>query len=59
MREKFSIPVKVSVEDDSGTEVDETVFAELSTVEGICFVIKDCQDDGIILLIYFPYYFNP
>ncbi len=34
------------MEDDSGTEVDETVFAELSTVEGICFVVKDSHDDG-------------
>lgn len=47
MREKFSIPVnKITVEDDSGTEVDETVFAELSTVQGICFVIKESHDNG-------------
>ncbi|XP_031134996.1 uncharacterized protein LOC116035812 [Sander lucioperca] len=45
VKEKFSIPVNnITVEDDSGTEVDKTVFAELSTVEGICFVIKDDQD---------------
>ncbi|XP_031148514.1 uncharacterized protein LOC116045134 [Sander lucioperca] len=44
VKEKFSIPVNnITVEDDSGTEVDKTVFAELSTVEGICF-IKDDQD---------------
>ncbi len=47
MRDKFSIPVdKVTVEDDSGTEVDETVFAELSAMEGICLVVKDCHDNG-------------
>ncbi|XP_058653137.1 uncharacterized protein LOC131552932 [Onychostoma macrolepis] len=47
VREKFSIPGdKITVEDDSGTEADETVFAELSTVEGICFVVKDRHDDG-------------
>lgn len=47
MREKFSIPVHtITVEDDSGTEVDETVFAELSTAEGICLVIKDSHDYG-------------
>ncbi|KAJ8012627.1 hypothetical protein DPEC_G00044840 [Dallia pectoralis] len=45
VKEKFSIPVNnITVEDDSGTEVDETVFAELSTVEGMLFVIKDDQD---------------
>ena len=43
MREKFSIPVdKITVEDDSG----RTVFAELSTLEGIYFVIKDSHDDN-------------
>lgn len=47
MREKFSIHVdKITVEDDSGTEVDEAVFAELCTMEGICFVIKDSCDNG-------------
>ncbi|KAI7793219.1 hypothetical protein IRJ41_008801 [Triplophysa rosa] len=46
VRETFSIPVnKITVEDDSGTEVDETVFAELSTVNGICFVLKDGHDN--------------
>lgn len=31
----FSIPVnKITVEDDSGTEVDETLYTELSTVNG-------------------------
>lgn len=41
VREKFSIPVnKITLEDDSGTEVDN-VLADLSTMEGICFVIKD------------------
>ncbi|KAF5880260.1 uncharacterized protein DAT39_023238, partial [Clarias magur] len=45
-REKFSIPVsKITVEDDSGTEVDNEVFADLSTMEGICFVIDDSHDD--------------
>ena len=37
---------KITVEDDTGTEVDESVFAELSAMEGICFVIKNCHDDG-------------
>lgn len=47
MREKFSIPASnITVEDDSGTEVDETVFAELSAVAGICFVVKDGLDHG-------------
>ena len=47
VREKFSIPVnKITVEDGSSTEVDETVFAELSTAEVICFVIKVGHDDG-------------
>lgn len=36
----------ITVEDDSGTAVDETVFAELSTAEGICFVIKDSHGYG-------------
>ena len=47
VREKFSIPVdKVTVEDNFGTEVNETVFAELSAMGGICFVVKDCSDNG-------------
>ena len=47
MREKFFILVdKITVEDDSGTEVDEAVFAELATLEGICFVIKDSHNNG-------------
>lgn len=47
MREKFDIPVEsIAVEDDSGTEVDEMVFAELAAVEGICFVIKNSPDIG-------------
>ncbi|KAK0148560.1 putative nuclease HARBI1 [Merluccius polli] len=46
--EKFSIHGdKITVEDDSGTEVDEAVFAELCAMDGICFVIKDsCDDDS-------------
>ncbi|XP_056331620.1 uncharacterized protein LOC130243470 isoform X1 [Danio aesculapii] len=45
VREKFSIPASnITVEDDSGTEVDETVFAELSAVAGICFIVKDGLD---------------
>ncbi len=47
MREKFSVQVdKITVEDDSGTEVDEAVFAELATLEGICFIIKDSHYNG-------------
>lgn len=47
VKDKFSIPDdKVTVEDDSGIEVDETVFAELSAMPGICFVVKNCHDDG-------------
>ncbi|KAF5888162.1 uncharacterized protein DAT39_022001, partial [Clarias magur] len=46
VREKFSIPVsKITVEDDSGPEVDNEVFADLSTMDGICFVINDSHDD--------------
>ena len=37
MKEKFSNPVdKITVEDDSSTEVDEAMFAELATLEGSC-----------------------
>ncbi|MEQ2277031.1 hypothetical protein XENORESO_018326 [Xenotaenia resolanae] len=48
VRKKFSIPVdKMTVEDDSGTEVDEAVFSQLCTMEGICFVINDsCDKDS-------------
>lgn len=47
MREKFSIPVdKITVKDDSGTEMDEALFADLSAVSEICFVIKDNHDNG-------------
>ncbi|KAK0152197.1 hypothetical protein N1851_006429 [Merluccius polli] len=48
VKEKFSIHGdKITVEDDSGTEVDEAVFAELCTMDGICFVIKDsCDNDS-------------
>lgn len=46
-REKFSISAeKITVEDDSDTEVDQAVFAELCKMEGICFVIKDSHDNG-------------
>ncbi|XP_033492089.2 uncharacterized protein LOC117263066 [Epinephelus lanceolatus] len=42
VREKFSILVdKICVEDDSGTEVDESVFADLAPHNGICFIIQD------------------
>lgn len=47
MREKFSILVdKISVEDYSETEVDETVFAELATQNGICFIIRAAEGNG-------------
>ena len=47
MREKFSICAEnITVEDDSDTEVDQAVFAELCKMEGICFVIKDSHDNG-------------
>ncbi|XP_030581778.1 uncharacterized protein LOC115777891 [Archocentrus centrarchus] len=46
VREKFSIHAdSITVEDDSGTEVDDSVFAELSMVDGICFVIKEYSED--------------
>lgn len=48
VKEKFFIPVDttITVEDDSGTEVDENVFAELATMGSICFVIKESHDDS-------------
>ena len=43
----FSVTVdKITVENDCGTEADETVFAELSALEGICSVIKDSHDNN-------------
>ncbi|KAK3549823.1 hypothetical protein QTP86_014709 [Hemibagrus guttatus] len=48
VREKFSTLVnKIIVEDDSGTDVDNKVFADLSAMEGICFVIKDSHDKDL------------
>lgn len=41
------------MEDESGTEVDEAVLADLSKVEGICFVIKDCHENGILKEFWF------
>ncbi|XP_072554152.1 uncharacterized protein [Paramormyrops kingsleyae] len=45
---KFTIPSNkvVKVTDDTGTEVDEDVFADLLTSKDICFVILD-DSDGI------------
>lgn len=52
--EKFSIPVdKIAEEGDSDTEVDEAVFADLSTSEGICFVIKDSHNNGMLRMVRF------
>ncbi|KAI4809751.1 hypothetical protein KUCAC02_018616 [Chaenocephalus aceratus] len=43
MKERFSIHVDsiLSVEDETGTEVDDYAFPDLLTTSGICFVIKD------------------
>ncbi|KAJ8369787.1 hypothetical protein SKAU_G00098150 [Synaphobranchus kaupii] len=43
VKDKFSIPEDniLSVEDETGTEVDNDVFPDLLTTNGICFVIKN------------------
>ncbi|KAI9532159.1 hypothetical protein NQZ68_034364 [Dissostichus eleginoides] len=48
MKERFSIPVDniLSVEDETGTEVDDYAFPDLLTTSGICFVIKDELNDS-------------
>ncbi|KAJ4918367.1 hypothetical protein JOQ06_022980, partial [Pogonophryne albipinna] len=48
VKERFSIPVDniLSVEDETGTEVDDYAFPDLLTTSGICFVIKDELNDS-------------
>ncbi|KAI9542231.1 hypothetical protein NQZ68_022285 [Dissostichus eleginoides] len=48
VKERFSIPVNniLSVEDETGTEVDDYAFPDLLTTSGICFVIKDELNDS-------------
>lgn len=57
VREKFTILVdKIYVEDDSGIEVDETVFADLATQNGICFIIQDGDNNGkLTKKLYIPW----
>lgn len=44
-REVFHVD-KITVEDDSGTKVDEAVFAELCTMEGVCSFTKVSCNNG-------------
>ncbi|KAI9524176.1 hypothetical protein NQZ68_019439 [Dissostichus eleginoides] len=48
MKERFSIPVDniLSVEDETGTEVDDYAFPDLLTTSGLYFVIKDELNDS-------------
>ncbi|KAJ8355211.1 hypothetical protein AAFF_G00085980, partial [Aldrovandia affinis] len=48
VKEKFSIPVDniLTVEDETGTEVDNDMFPDLLTTNGICFVIKNELNDS-------------
>ncbi|KAK1877774.1 UPF0648 protein C3H5.09c [Dissostichus eleginoides] len=48
VKERFSIPVDniLSVEDETGTKVDDYAFPDLLTTSGICFVIKDELNDS-------------
>ncbi|KAI4800567.1 hypothetical protein KUCAC02_009632 [Chaenocephalus aceratus] len=48
VKERFSIHVDsiLSVEDETGTEVDDYAFPDLLTTSGICFVIKDELNDS-------------
>lgn len=62
MREKFFIlmDLKICVEDASGTEVDESVFAEMATQNGICFIIQDGNDNVKLTInnaFYYYYYY--
>lgn len=62
VKEKFSIPLDtlLKVTDETGTEVDQDVFADLTTSKDICFVIEDECDCKCFPVVWevFKNYFN-